>query len=527
MKKMRLKKAMGAVLSARSFRARLFIEGIGIGAVTGLFIVLFRWSIEKTETFWSSLYSSVQSGKIEQTGLIFFLYAVLAVLLYLVTWKEPMASGSGIPQIKGILLGRMHMNWLRVFLYKLAGGILAIGSGLSLGREGPSVQLGAAIGQGVSRLSRRSRFEERFLLTSGAGAGLAAAFNAPLAGVVFCLEELQKNFSPFVLMAAISATVTATAVAQQFFGAGPVFHMPGLAILPLSYYGVLFLAGLFLAVLGRCFNKTLLRALDFYELPFFASAWKKPLLPVFTAAALGFFLPEILGGGNHLVDDLLNTSYSLEWLCLLFIGKFLFTMLCFGSGVPGGIFLPMLVLGALGGAVFSGLAVWTGAVDPVYAENLIVFSMAGYFAAVVKSPVTGSILIMEMTGSFEHMLALICVSVTACTAADLLGGKPVYDELLSRSLAKQNQAKKTMKYRRLMFETVVGAGSAMDGKQIRQIAWPKYSLVIHIRRGESEIIPDAETRLQAGDYLYLFVNDYEIEKIAALAAIDEEEKINL
>lgn len=519
MEKTKLERAMKAFVSERRFRMTLFWEGIAVGAITGLVIVAFRFLIEGLEVFWLERYAKVHSGDLGLAVLLLLAFSSIAVVLYKITQKEPMAAGSGIPQIKGILLGKMHMKWASVLVYKFVGGVLAIGSGLSLGREGPSVQLGATIGQGMSRISARSRFEEKFLLTSGAGAGLAAAFNAPLAGVVFCLEELQKNFSPFVLMATISATISATVVSQYFFGDAPIFHLDVLSVLPVRYYSILVIVGIFLGFLGIGFNKALAFSLDLYDKVPLKYGFAKPLIPVLLAAGLGLIFPQILGGGNHLVDSVLTTQYAMGFLLLLFTGKFLFTMICFGSGVPGGIFLPMLVLGALAGSVFGSGVEYLGIVATGYAENFIVFAMAGYFAAVVKSPVTGSILIMEMTGSFQHMLPLICVSMVAYVTADMLNGKPVYDILLERSLKKQQQVKIQMKYKRLLFEVVVENGSDLDGKCIHQISWPQYSLVINIRRGENEISPVGDTRIQAGDYIYIFANERDGAKLSSLGRV--------
>ena len=517
MRRTNLTKAMEAFVTGRYFRLRLFLEGISVGIIVGLVITLFRFLIDSVDKLRPVLYKHLTLANWPLFLLYFAVCLLASYLLYKIVKIEPMASGSGIPQIKGILLGKMHMNWIRVLCSKFVGGVIAIGSGMSLGREGPSVQLGAAIGQGMSRICSRSRFEERFLLTSGAGAGLAAAFNAPLAGVIFCLEELQKNFSPFVLMASLAAAVTSTAVVQQFFGYEPIFHITSLPSMPLRYYGLLLVLGVFIGILGRCFNKMLLKSLNLYELQTVLRGWGKPALPILMAALLGFFLPQVLGGGNQLVDLLVTQSYSLGFLCILFAGKFFFTMLCFGSGVPGGIFLPMLVLGALGGSIFSSVVISWGLLDPAYTANLIVFAMAAYFAAVVKAPVTGSILIMEMTESFEHMLALIFVSMLAYVIADMLDGKPVYDELLDRSLAKQNKFRTATKYRRVILELAVKNGSVMDGNYIKNIEWPKYSLVVNLKRGDSELIPEGDTRLQAGDYLYILVNDKEIAALTQLA----------
>ena len=517
MKKIKLAQAMEAFVMGRYFRMRLFMEGILVGIITGLIIALFRFFIEKAENLRPVLY---EYFTIENWPLVILYFSTslpIAYLLYKIVQIEPQSSGSGIPQIKGILLGKMHMNWIRVLFYKFFGGVIAIGSGMSLGREGPSVQLGAFIGQGVSRSFSRSRFEERFLLTSGAGAGLAAAFNAPLAGVIFCLEELQKNFSPLVLMATIAATVTSTAVVQQFFGYGPIFHITGLPMMPIRYYGLLLVLGIFIGVLGRIFNKVLLKSLDLYDGQSWLRGVGKPALPLVVAGLLGFVLPQVLGGGNQLVDLLVTQQFSLGLLVTLFVVKFFFTMLCFGSGSPGGIFLPMLVLGALGGSAFSGVAVALGFLDPAYAANIIIFAMAGYFSAVVKAPVTGSVLIMEMTGSFEHMLALIFVSMLAYVVMDMLNGKPVYDELLERSLAKKKTVHAAIKYRRTIVELVIESGSLMDGKCVKNIQWPTYSLAVNLKRGEREIIPTGDTRLQSGDYLYILVNDQEIPELTRLA----------
>lgn len=148
---------------------------------------------------------------------------VLAYLLYRLTKHEPMAGGSGIPQVKGVILGLMRFNWFRILYVKLTAGILGLGAGLSLGREGPSIQLGAVTAQGASRFLGRSRMEERYLITSGASAGLATAFNAPLAGVIFSLEEIHRNFSAVVLLPAMTAALTATFISRLIFGRAPIF----------------------------------------------------------------------------------------------------------------------------------------------------------------------------------------------------------------------------------------------------------------------------------------------------------------
>ena len=427
------------LVDKRRFSLRLLLEGLAVGLGAGISISVFRYLLAGSEilrpVIYHNLREALADGQWQWLALYILSFIIIAYLLKLIVAREPMCTGSGIPQIKGILQGDMSMRWFSVLWSKIIGGVLAIGAGMSLGREGPSVQIGACVGQGLSQTSRRTRFESRILMTAGAGAGLAAAFNAPLAGVIFGLEEMQKTISPALLLTGITASITAATVTEVVFGMSPVFSMGYLLPLPLNLFDVLVATGIVIGLLGRLFNIALAYSLNTYS-RLGLSGMKKPLVPLSLAGILGFVLPEILGGGNLLVDSLVVTDYTIGFLCLLFVGKFLFTMICFGSGVPGGIFLPMLVLGAAGGAVLAKLLVLAGLLPAMYYADIIVFGMAAYFSSVVKSPVTGSILILEMTGSFQHMLALLVVSLTAYVISDLTGGRPVYDELLDRALGK-------------------------------------------------------------------------------------------
>lgn len=427
------------LVDKRRFSLRLLLEGLAVGLGAGISISVFRYLLAGSEilrpVIYHNLREAMADGQWQWLALYILSFIIIAYSLKLIVAREPMCTGSGIPQIKGILQGDMSMRWFSVLWSKIIGGVLAIGAGMSLGREGPSVQIGACVGQGLSQTSRRTGFESRILMTAGAGAGLAAAFNAPLAGVIFGLEEMQKTISPALLLTGITASITAATVTEVVFGMSPVFSMGYLLPLPLNLFDVLVAAGIVIGLLGRLFNIALAYSLNTYS-RLGLSGMKKPLVPLALAGILGFVLPEILGGGNLLVDSLVVTDYTIGFLCLLFVGKFLFTMICFGSGVPGGIFLPMLVLGAAGGAVLAKLLVLAGLLPAMYYADIIVFGMAAYFSSVVKSPVTGSILILEMTGSFQHMLALLVVSLTAYVISDLTGGRPVYDELLDRALGK-------------------------------------------------------------------------------------------
>ncbi len=250
-----MRDALHFLADERAFRLRLFGEGALVGVGVGIVVALFRWLLELTEIYRPVLFAwmaeSCPSGFVGWGILLVLIAWILARFLAV----EPLISGSGIPQVKAILLGRIRMNAQRVLALKFVGGVLGIGVGMSLGREGPSVQLGACVGQWFSRLRLRPRNEERFLLTAGSGAGLAAAFNAPLAGVIFCLEELTKSFSPLVLMATVAAAVSAATAAGSMLGMTPVFHIGDLPSMSLAHAALLFPLGIFVGLLGVLFNR--------------------------------------------------------------------------------------------------------------------------------------------------------------------------------------------------------------------------------------------------------------------------------
>jgi hypothetical protein len=176
-------------------------------------------------------------------------------------------------------------------------------------------------------------------------------------------------------------------------------------------------------------------------------------------------------------------------------------MVCFGSGAPGGIFLPLLTVGALIGAIFGRLLGFTG-LDAAYETTFIALAMAGYFAAVVRAPVTGIILVTEMTGSFSHLLSLSIVVISAYLMAELLRSKPIYESLLVR-LLKKERVTATSDVGKVIIEAVVYLDSALDNRYIRDVRWPEGCLVIGIKRGSEEITPNGNTLIHSGDMVIL------------------------
>lgn len=504
-----------------NFRLKIIMESVLVGFFAGLVIVLYRYVIEKALDISRAIYL------LQHTNLWLIPLWILILIIggYIVGWiieKEPMSSGSGIPQVEGVLVRKLSMRWWSVLLAKFSAGVISIGAGLSLGREGPSIQMGAAIGQGFSRMFKRIKVEEKFLMTSGASAGLAAAFNAPLSGVIFALEEVHKNFSPIVMTSALAASITADFVSEYFFGMRPIFDFRDISVIPLKDYGYIIFLGIFMGFWGMLFNKTLLGTQDLYEKLTWMPARTKPIIAFLFAGLAGFFLPQVLGGGNDLITAISSAPLSLKLIVLILIIKFLFTMVSYGSSVPGGIFLPLLVIGTLSGVVYGNVIHMIFGFNETYIINIMILAMAGYFTAIVKAPITGIVLVTEMTGSFNHLLAIAVVSMTAYVVADVMNSHPIYESLLNRILHKGVSKFEGSASSKVLIESAVCLGSVIEGKTVKEMDWPPRCLLVSIKRGEEEIIPKGDTVIYPGDYLIVLANEDEAAEIReGLSSVSE------
>jgi len=491
-----------------------------VGLIVGIVIVIHRFIASELGHLFTNIYLQVRKNIL----LIPLIFALLIVLGYIVAKqvkKEPMISGSGIPQVEGILTRRLKMNWFTVLYNKFIGGLICLCAGLSVGREGPSVQMGACIGEGIAKKLNKLENEEKYLITSGASAGLSAAFNAPLSGVMFALEEAHKNFSPLVLLSAMIASLTADFVSKHFFGIIPSLHFEGLVSLPLKYYWTLIILGVTIGISGVLFNKGILKTQSMFKKSKLSTE-VKIIIPFVITGIVGLILPILLGGGHELIISLQKSNFTIITLLTFIVIKFIFTFVSFGSGVPGGIFFPLLTLGALVGNLVGLISILYLGVPSTYLVNFIVLAMAGHFSAIVKAPITAIILISEMTGSLEHLLSLSIVVLIAQLTSDLLKSHPIYESLLDRLLSNG-----THKYegsnKKTLLEVAVHMDSEMDGKCIKDIQWPNNCLVVAINRGAEEILPDGSTEILAGDYLTLITEQSNtsdiLEQVVELAQV--------
>jgi len=494
---------------------KLYGRSFLAGCLGGGVVVAYRLLLEMVEDVRSRVYLELRHHSFSSYLLLAFLLVFISVGIGWLIHRYPMIRGSGIPQVKGVLIRKLRFRWLPELLAKFAGGVTAIGCGLSLGREGPSIQLGAYVGEGVGTLSRYEGLERRYLLTAGASAGLAAAFNAPLAGVVFAIEELHKSFTPRLLSCVMLGSVGGEVVSKYIFGIKPVFGFQVYSYLPVTMYPILIGLGLLCGVLGALFNRALLSSLDVHD-RWIKNDLFRPLPAILTAGGLGFLLPEVLGGGYGLVVSVAQGELTFQFILLVLVIKLAFTALSYGSGSPGGIFFPLLVIGALIGRIYSDV-LGNFYLHQEYTVNFVILGMTAFFSAVVKAPITGSILLAEMVGSLNHFTSLITISALSYLASELLKTRPIYEMFLDRLLRKGIllPVQESVGERKTILSIPVCADSSLEHRKLATVPLPEHAILIGVVRNGVHLFPQKDLELLPGDHLSVLTTERHAPEVKA------------
>ncbi|MBV8441754.1 MAG: H(+)/Cl(-) exchange transporter ClcA [Hyphomicrobiales bacterium] len=406
-----------------------------VGAAAGLIGALFRLALEKADRLRDALIDWAHGERL--LGFLIVAGACAAATLVaasLVRRFSPYASGSGIPHVEAVLNEELPQAPFRIIPVKFVGGVLAIGSGLALGREGPSVQMGASIAHLLGKAFQRRWPDCRVLLAAGAGAGLATAFNAPIAGAVFVLEELVRRFEPRIAIVVLGASATAISVSRVLLGDVPDFHVEALDSPGAEARPLFFVLGGAAGLMGIVYNRTLLATLAAAER---LSWWPVEVRAGLIGAAVGtlaWFRPDLIGGGDAITQRTLLGAEALATLPLVFLLRHGLGAVSYAAATPGGLFAPLLVLGAQLG-LFIGLLFRLAFPDlGIQPEGFAVVGMAAFFTGVVRAPLTGIVLVTEMTASVTMLLPMLGACFAAMLAPTLLRDPALYDSLRENAL---------------------------------------------------------------------------------------------
>ena len=513
-----------------------FLVGIFSGIIVGTYTLI----LKKMSIFREFFTTNLEFYKIA-IGIAIFIIMGLAIQFMLT--KYPLISGSGIPQVSGLLTKKVKFRWFGELITKFVGGILAIGAGMSMGREGPSVHLGSLVGSGVKELTKRSEVEEKYLVTCGASAGISSTFNAPLAGVIFSLEELHKFFSPLLLICTLVASGTSNYVSRMILGSQTSFQYNFVLPEGIPYYIFAIITVVFcviITVTGKAFSYFLLLTQKHYR-NLKLNKYIKISIFMIIAYIVAVFFRDITGGGHELIEEMFGKNVMLKTIIIILLLKFFYTMFCYATGAPGGIFLPMLVVGALIGKVYGEILNNYFSVPNEIIVHFMLLGMAAYFTAVVRAPITGITLILEMTGNFSYLYMLIIVCTITYIFTELLKMEPIYERLyfnmFQKQILEEDKEKRRIRKRAKRLEILekwwknkkieigikpdgknvkdkivtllipVGSNSEFDNKMVKELKLPENLLIVSVRKAGKDSIARGDTLIQSGNQLVI-ITDY-------------------
>ena len=502
-----LQKTLRNVSENPKYIFRLTIQGVLVGIFAGLMVCLYRFLLSGSEHVLRD-FLSVINGNIFYIILFFIALAIMGFLIDWLTKWEVDSAGSGIPQVYAEVKGHMEANWAKVLFSKIVSGVLTALGGLSLGPEGPSVQIGGMAGKGVAKIFKGSKTDELRLILVGSAVGITAAFNAPLAGVLFVFEEINHGFDKTLVFIALVSAIVSDFISKAIFGQATVLNFPVYNI-PLESYWILIVLGVLIGILGYIYNVGMIKSSDLVgklNIP----SWLKFVIVFMVSGVVALTIPEISDGGHFMMDMLGVAMPSLGVLVFLLVLKYIFSMFSFSSGAPGGIFLPILVLGAYIGAAFGSVVVPTLGLEQVIIYKFVIISMAGFFAATVRSPITGIVLLAEMSGSTESLVAMIIVSLIAYVVPTLLGNEPIYESLYDRLLLKKNREYIKKPSKHVLSEYLVPLDCNYINFKVKDIPFPKNAIVVSVIRNGKYIIPTEDFHIKYGDQIHVLTdsNDY-------------------
>ena len=479
------------------------------GIIVGLLVGFFNYGAKILVKYSKVVYGLVAEHLAFLPLLLLGLGILAIAMAYLHKWA-PETRGSGIPQTEGMMRGMVGFKPLRMIVGMIAGSAISFFAGLPVGAEGPSVQIGASTSQAVSNMFKSKLAWQRYVISAGAGAAFAVAFAAPLSGLVFVLEEGHRRFSPVLLLSTV-VSITLGFMTHRLMGT-----ITGLWNADYAYFGfadfevvtyrqilTLIGVGVFCGISAIIFNYLLIhsqRGSDKQEKTF--PYWARLLVIFIIVGITGVFFNDVNYSGFDLIHAVSIRSFDTWMLLLLLVVKFSLILLCFNSGATGGLFIPMLSVGALIGAIVADLGILSGYLDPAYYVSVVCIGMTTFFGASVRAPLTAIVLIVELSNYEAKFLPPMISIITAFIIAEIFGSKPLYDSMLERL------KKIFANYHKVEMEDIdieVVDGAFISGKKISDILWPIDTLVVSVQRGDEKIVPDGGTIVRVGDVLTIQV----------------------
>ncbi len=496
----------------------VFVYGAFTGLLVGTVVYFFKWVAEWLTEKSGEIYRYAQTHWYIAVAVVAGA-AVLALVAWLLQKWAPETSGGGIPRAEGVLRGLLTFRWLRTGIAVIVNSWISFFTGLPLGSEGPSVLLGTAVGGGTCKLPLSHNSWDRYIMTGGACAGFAVATSAPVTGILFALEETHKRFTPMIFLMALSSVlfgVTASNLWTLALGEHslPLFNVALAGNFAMKDIWIPLLLGVAIGGLAIGYNHLVFWIGKFYDTKLKrVPQWARLLIVFVLTAVIGLLAfgdfngtDALFGGGSLIVR--LSDSANFTWKIVFVLLVIRFSMIAFstGSGATGGVFIPMLSIGALLGALLGNAFLAMG-MDETLFPTVVMLSMSAFMGATTRAPLTALVFMVESTWSFSNLFYVAVTVFISYFLCEIFKVEPLYDVLLERMVDKQNGEKEPVIVKMLY---TVQQGAFAVGKAVRDVLWPANTKVSEISAGEvTRMDDDGERKMHAGDTLTVITQTFD------------------
>lgn len=517
--------------SYASYLINFIFPALVFGAVSGIFtsviVVLYKFCAVRVIGFSEKVYELMGHYPFLAPAAVALMFGAAAI--YALVYKYyPSIKGGGIPTSISMLRGTIRFKWIENVIGVFVMSLVSFLFGVPLGNEGPSVQMGTAIGKGsVSLFAKKHRAWSRYAMTGGACAGFSVATGAPISGIMFALEEAHQRISPMILtvsaVSCVFAKLTADALAPLFGISTRLFPTMTIASVGHLYIWIPVVIGIavgLFAVLFLKYYKVISRFMSkkTTHIPMY---FKVFLILLFTLVA-GSISYSFISTGHELILDLFEVKHGIIMLLMILAVRSTITLCANTCGITGGIFLPILALGALLSSVIANLCTMVFPLPEEMFGTMLVLGITACISSMMKMPLTAVIFSLEALSCHENILAVIIVSAVSYTITELFEVKSINDSVIEH---RERQVEKQEKRVIDTFVTVMPSSFAVE-KQIRDILWPRNLFVLSVKRSEKDAIVDEHggSELHAGDILHLrySTTDEEYTKKEILAIVGEQ-----
>lgn len=478
----------------------LFLPCIGFsmaaGFVSAIIITVFKLCAEVVIKASNIVYNGVRTTPILLPLLVVVAAAIgfFASYLYLLSRS---CRGGGIPSSIAAIRGILDFRWWACIIILPFSALMSFLCGFPLGTEGPCVQLGTAVGDGIIKClaPKKHKGWRRYIMTGGASAGFSIAASSPITAIIFAMEELHKRFSPLLMMIASISVMTAQITVQILSSLGigtlGLFHMPQIQATDTKLLFVPFVVGIVCGIGSLLFTR-LYQFINKITHALIKKVSVKILFPLLFAcvSVIGFFISDSLGTGHSLTEELFSTQMVWYFIILIFLIRAIVMMVSNTMGVTGGIFLPTLSFGALLGALCGELMIYFGLIGTEHYILIVVLGIVAFLGATSHIPITACIFAIETLGGFNNVLSVIIAVTVAFLLVEIFGGKDFTDTVIESKVRSIKKGKTAII---VDVPLTVNKNAFIIGKELRDILWPNSCFVVSIdrqpeHRGKHEIL---------------------------------------